>query len=345
VVKKAQKKNTYPVDPAILRELFLLADQVMRVAPWEVLADADIFGIQTGPDQPVGWCCVMGNAGQVFAVYFYQGESGLRALNQLYYRSELETDDMNPDTLYAALPYLGVEFVPKSELKSWDKEAFKHAGIAIPAARGVALPRFESKTVDHLPWRLNQGEAEQLIEWLKAALTVFPAQGEDDMELPLPDDESEFPIRRYDPAQKQWTWGTHTLTMPCDMPQLLNSDNTALLRQLPAKGEWSLGCDAGPGMIAEKEERPYVPFVTLLMDEESGLILNMEMGKYSDRFAHAVKILTAAISQTGTRPASLILADEEMVTALYQQIEDNLQIEVYSGKPPNLKQAFLSLQG
>lgn len=344
-MKKAQKKNAYPVDPVTLKELFMLTDQVMQAAPWEVLADGDVFGIQTGPDQPIGWCCVMGNAGQVFAVHFYQGERGLSGLNHLYGQSMEETENVNPDTLYAVLEYLGLEFAPRSELKSWDKAAFKHAGITIPATRGVALPKFESKTVDHLPWQLNQSEAEQLIEWLKVALTVFPAPEADDIDIPLPDNEFSLPVWSYDPVQEKWTWKTHTWTPRRDTPQLFSSDNTALLRQLPAKGKWSLGCDAGPGIIDGKKERPYVPFVTLLIDEESGLILNMEMGKYSERYAHAAKILSAAISKTGTRPVALIVADEEMAFGLSQQIEDNLQIEVYSGQPPNLQQAFFSLQG
>jgi hypothetical protein len=51
------------------RHAYALADRIHALAPWNTLADCDTFGLRSG--KQTRYCCVMGNAGDHYAVMVY----------------------------------------------------------------------------------------------------------------------------------------------------------------------------------------------------------------------------------------------------------------------------------
>ncbi|MDV7396592.1 hypothetical protein RZS08_34670, partial [Arthrospira platensis SPKY1] len=80
----------------IWENLFQAAIDFRDLAPWEWMYDADIFGVEDPETGEIGWCSVMGAAGEVFSLTVYPGEEGFYSFDRLASIDEetLDTDYM-----------------------------------------------------------------------------------------------------------------------------------------------------------------------------------------------------------------------------------------------------------
>lgn len=62
------------------KALYDVAIEFKNTAPWDWMHDSDIFGVQDPVSDETGYCCIMGAAGEHYALGVYSGSEGLEVL-------------------------------------------------------------------------------------------------------------------------------------------------------------------------------------------------------------------------------------------------------------------------
>lgn len=108
-------------------DFFKSAQAFRDMKSWEWMLDQDMFGVQDPVTGEIGYCCIMGAAGEVFALGVYYGEEGYLSFLKLFDLDEaLEIDRMAAGIEQKILK---VEFVGRDEIDKTDRETFKKLGL------------------------------------------------------------------------------------------------------------------------------------------------------------------------------------------------------------------------
>src|SRR5258706_15353107 len=144
------------------------AADFQRIACWNWMDDTNIFGVQSPEDGEVGYCCVMGNAGELFGLGVYVGSAGLLGY-EMVMSGAFEPGSLD---VLAQMRCLMVEFEDRSALRPFDREVIKKSGVKFRGQK--SWPLFTSYLPGYLPWRLTAKEARFLTTALRQAIEVAP---------------------------------------------------------------------------------------------------------------------------------------------------------------------------
>lgn len=160
------------VDFKIDNQLYELAFQLKSEKLWDKLKDSDLFAVRL-PDGEIGYCSVMGMAGEHFALAVYPGNRGIQSFLRL-----ANMDHDNPfdwAEIPASQECLMCSFENKNLLSDEElAEVRAYAGSVGKRLRGRnAFPQFTKYRVGRYPWRFETEEdAARMREALCAALHV-----------------------------------------------------------------------------------------------------------------------------------------------------------------------------
>ncbi|MFQ5814136.1 MAG: hypothetical protein ACE5I2_13255, partial [Anaerolineae bacterium] len=131
--------------------LYQAALEFKEIEAWTWMYDSDVFGVQDPATGEIGYCCIMGNLGEMFALALYLGSEGLES----YMRVASEPPQISAEALETMLlqKCLIVSFGGREELTKEDRQVIKRLGLKF---RGrTAWPLFRSYRPAYHPWYLT----------------------------------------------------------------------------------------------------------------------------------------------------------------------------------------------
>lgn len=263
------------INPPSLDEwnrLYDLMAQVKELAPWEWMEEDDIFGVQIPDMKELGFVSVMGMLGEHFAVAVYQGVKGLGG----FWNMHSQAPNLAPEFVLQ-VPQLQASFEDREMISKEDREVMKKLGRKYRGAND--WPQFRSYRPGCLPWHIEKNEAETLICALEQLLQVAPRFMKDPAILTPTETENEYLVRVSN--QGKWQDSVTRVTFRQEMTLDLMMDEEsleALRKMMPGNLSLEIDLHMMSEPVQEKtNERPFFPFMLMLADHDSGMILGVEL--------------------------------------------------------------------
>ncbi len=254
------------------KRLYDLMAQVKELAPWEWMEESDIFGIQIPETGDLGFVSVMGMLGEHFAVAVYQGAKGLGG----FWNMHSLGPELTPE-FALQVPQLQASFEDRDLIAKEDREVMKKLGLKF---RGVkAWPQFRSYRPGCFPWLIEGDEARVLICALEQLLEIAPRFKENPKLFTPTKTEHDYLVR----VKKDGAWEDTvkhvTFLEEKTLDLLMNEEALEYLRTLmPGKLTLEIDLYMMEEPVQEKRgERPYFPFMLMLVDHDSGMILSVDL--------------------------------------------------------------------
>jgi hypothetical protein len=302
---------------SIYLDLYQAAIEFREMAPWEWMWDSDYFGVQDPETGETGWCCIMGAAGEVFALNVYLGDEGFHSYMRL---AEVGETRIETPELFAAFleqKLLKVDFVGREEIDDTDRAMFKDLGLKFRGHGNWVQAR--DFLPGYYPWYLSEKQAVFMTHCLRQAMEVA-ARFRDDESI-LEDEEGDVLVRVPKKTSHGLEWSDQFMPEPEweDKPEgkadpfLVNRAKKELKKKNQALF-FSLSY-VQSAMKDEGEDRPFFPQLGLWIDGESGLILGMEMFSPSNFRHNLEKVFFKHLHQAGFIPQQLFVDSEAAMDA------------------------------
>lgn len=315
------------VSPDTWRQLYALARQVESLAPWTWMEEIDIFGVEMPGAGPVVFVSVMGAIAQHFAVAVYPDVAAITAFWALQH-----DEDVEPERVLE-IPQLQLSFENRDHLQTEDRRILKQLGLSFKGKH--AWPLFRSYRPGFVPWFLESDEAETLRVALDQLLAVAPTFRDDPAAVEPPDPFTYLiRINRSASAGAGWTDELRKVP-PVEIPiprVLLNADQVRQCHALP-KVQKGIELDffLMPAPIREGKDRPFYPYVLLLVESESGAIVGQDLltvdESIGEMWSRVPSKLVDQLKTVGVRPARLIVLPGRM-EAIMRPVAEVLGIEL-----------------
>lgn len=294
------------------KKLYEAAINFKKAKCWEWMYDNDIFGVKDPESGEIGYCCIMGNAGEHFAIAAYLGSEGLDGiLSILSGAIDLE----NPDNMFIQ-KCLMCSFEDRAALKPEDLRIIKELGLKFRGRN--EWPVFRHYEPGLFPWFLNAPQCRFLTHVLNEALNVSlrckNGKAILDHKTPLT-----FLVRTATPGKNgELIWEDQYLTAEPpkqDFVSFYINDEMRVkrLRSIKPQKKTILEADTffTPPPVKEGG-RPYYPKVCVLLDHSSGMIISFEMFKDINNEGYkCIEMLANYIEHSGRMPSKLLVSREE----------------------------------
>jgi hypothetical protein len=263
-------KNNFPTLEEWKR-LYDLMSQVKKLAPWEWMEEDDIFGIQIPETKELGFLSVMGTLGEHYAIAVYQGVKGLGGFWQMHSQGPKLTPE-----LVLQIPQLQASFEDREMITKEDRDVMKTLGLKYRGAN--AWPQFRSYRPGCFPWFVEREEAKILIYALEQVLEMAP-RFKENPNLFMPATDQDYLVR----VNNNGTWEDSVQQVILREEKILdlqmNEEALEHLRTLmPGKFILEIDFYMMEEPVQEKRhERPFFPFMLMLADHESGMIVGIDM--------------------------------------------------------------------
>ncbi|MDX9974286.1 MAG: hypothetical protein RBU21_14980 [FCB group bacterium] len=319
-------KSTAP-SPEEWQALYAAADEFRAAESWTWMEEMDLFGVTDPETGEVGYCSIMGGAGEHFAIAVYEGTEGLESLVRLQAMGEAAIESME-----AALSQkcIIVSFENRDLLEKEDLAVIKKIGRKY---RGKNVwPMFRRMRPFWLPSSIDAHQARFLTLVLPQAIEVAKRFRFEPALLGSPDN-PKFLVRNSRPADGELEWFDEYQEAPeFDEPEpieayALNDIEAERIRRLPLN-PISVETDfiLFPGPVHE-EEGAYFPYMLMAVESATSTMLTLQTAApwdYSEKFA---KGLIVALENLGARPQEIRVGRPELVE-LFAELESRCGIPV-----------------
>lgn len=260
-----------------LKELYQAASDFKQAQPWKCLYDADIICVENPKDKTMGYCSVMGRAGEHYALGVYLGNKGIFGFYHL-----MENADAIPHhQMLHCQNCLMCSFEDRDMLVNDDRKQIKDLGLSFRGRN--AWPMFRRYEPGYNPWFINREECIFLTHALRQTLFVTTNVMTGQLKMDM---EHGKTIARYSQEKDgrlEWYSEELQLTFPTVSYSPVKINDDVLIQKIKKAG--SMGnvflqadiCYAPSAVQENKGERPYFPRIYVLADQKSGYIIDFEM--------------------------------------------------------------------
>jgi hypothetical protein len=342
----------------VWKKLYDAAIALREIESWRWMSDAQVFGVQNPDNQEIGYCCVLGELGEVLGLVVYLGSVGLEQYRKVQ-SGKLRADSL--EIVYGQ-SCLTAWFSNRGDLDKYDIKIASQLGLQF---RGrAAWPQFRSFRPGYHPWFLTEDEAKYLTlcleqtrdvalrirtnpEWLSA-----PSKGRYRVRVPVENPDPSVaeahhvaqpamseslagqPLLFADLARSQpWQWCDQWLN-PAPLPKpVIRSvplDEDRLLRIKNAScghhGIWEID-GAYISEAVDGDERPFFPYMMLCVDHDSGFILATVLAQPSTWESEFAETFLGSVEQQKLLPEKLWLR-KEALRALFEPLATQLDVSV-----------------
>lgn len=310
----------------VWKNLYEAAIALRDIACWEWMSDSEVFGVKNPESAEVGYCCVLGQLGEVFGLAVYLGSEGLEQYRKI---QSGKIHAGSPEFAYSQ-SCLTAWFGDRNDLQQADLKVVRELGLKFRGSN--VWPQFRSLQPGYLPWYLTESEAEYLALSVKQAREVALCLDTDPNWLSAPG-KNHYLVRVPVDREGGWSWESHWLkpapmakttvrSYPLDEVRLRRIKNAGKTRQ----GIWEVDSFYMPTPV-EGEERPYFPYSILCADHESGFILGTALAEPSDWKTKFPPCILDCIENNNLLPSALWVRKEEL-RELFEPLASRLDIEV-----------------
>ena len=317
------------------KDLYKAAIQFKKTKCWDWMWDTDLFGVQNPVTGEIGYCCVMGGAGEHFALAVYQGSEGLNGYLTLQSGKNLPSleDILSLQKLLMA-SFEDREFLQKEDLQLIKKFGLKFSGPN-------SWPLFRCYLPGCHPWYLTGEEARYLTLCLWQAIDVS-LRFKDDPKKLTPPIGNRYLVRVPKKEKTGLSWRdewieplplkkTEMIVEPIDEIRL-----EKIKRRIPHRqGVWEVDFFYSPKAIKEKGERPFYPYITLWVDHHSGFILSHHLAKPAECISEFPGQFLKLAENYKTLPQEILVRKEETFNLL-EPVTSELGIKLRRVKRLNM---------
>jgi len=273
--KAKQKTNKPSLEE--LEHLYDAASKIKELAPWKWMYEDEIFGVQNPQTKGLGFISIMGRAGEHFAVGVYLGAEGLYGFWDMQ-EGALFDDPM----ALLDVPQLQASFEDREALDKRDRDEIKKLGLKFRGAKNWT--QFRSMQSGCLPWHITAEEARFLVYALEQTLDVAPRVKENpELLKPKNEEDETYLVRVAKEESGKLVWRDEMMDVPAPEDEhvafkigveLINKLKAAPQKDITLEIEFT----RAPSPVKDKTDaRPYFPYMLLIADSRSGMILDMEM--------------------------------------------------------------------
>jgi hypothetical protein len=298
------------------KSLYDAAIAFRKIEPWEWMKETDIFGVQNPQTGEVGYCCIMGEIGEMFAIAVYLGTEGLEGYLSIS-RGQIKPD--NPDSLFIQ-NCLMLSFENRKLVQEDDREIINELGLKFRGKN--AWPVFRRYEPGYFPWFLNRDEVLYMTNALQQATDIC-LRFKDDAKLFRAPGKNHYLIRAAEEKNGRVFWkdewrkpstpekkdqGFHK---PVDEVRIQRLKKT--LRPSPAI--WEIDFFYAPTPVLEGE-RPFFPYAIMIIDHDTGFILDMHLAETRSYQKEFLEKFLNCIETTSVIPLEILARKEEAVKLL-----------------------------
>jgi hypothetical protein len=294
--------------------LFDAAKVFWRMKPWTWMEDTELFGVQDPESGEIGYCCVLGAAGEIFGLAAYLGPEGLAT-----YRKIASEEGAGFEEITFHQKGLTVFFGGREALDTKDLQVIKELGLKFRGRN--AWPLFRSHLPGYVPWFLTAREARFMTILLQQSGNIA-ARMKEDPETLHEKGEDLVLVRVPGKGKDTEVWSDYRLRPePWEEPKPASGpvDEVRLhrIRKRLKKGEyeWEIDSFYYPGAIAE-EGRPYYPCLAIIVDRPTDIIVGSWLKAPWERYAGFQEQVMNQLENTTDLPRTIRVGREEVFELL-----------------------------
>jgi len=308
------------------KDLYEAAIQFKKMKCWDWMWDTDLFGVQNPITGEIGYCCVMGGAGEHYALAVYLGSEGLYGYLSLQSGIKPSLQDILSLQKLLMASFEDRELLQKEDIQLTKKFDLKFSGPD-------SWPLFRSYLPGYHPWYLTDEEAKYLTLCLWQAIDVSLRFKDDPRKL-APHMGNHYLVRvpKKDKTGLSWrdVWMEplplqkgEIIVEPIDEVRL-----EKIKRRIPNRqGVWEVDYFYYPNPIQEKKDRPYYPYITLWVDQHSGFILSHHLDKPAECMSEFQRNFFKLAEKKKILPREILVKKEETLK-LFEPIASELGINI-----------------
>jgi len=294
--------------------LYDAAFQFKEKKCWYWMWDSDLFGVQNPWTGEIGYCCVMGRAGEHFALATYSGTEGLDGYLRIA-NGEVPFDSFE---VLEAQKCLMASFEDRKFVQKSDYEVMKKLGLKFHGSN--AWPIFRNYEPGYHPWYITKNEAKYLTIALQQAINVA-LRFKDNPHLLTPpkNKEDRYFVRIPKPMNDTWIWEDSWIEpapIQKKKPDYSHDINEHLLNEMKLiksqnQGCWEFDSFYSPNGVQDGKERPYYPRMFLWGDHRSGLVFGFHLTKSDEKQTTFWKKFVKNIKDIHMKPKEIMVKSEE----------------------------------